>query len=102
MIRRPPRSTPFPCPTLSRSLHNRLACGGRPLWLEQGELHAGHALLSSPVAWAGLPIQASLWAVAPEPLAALERSAEHTSEVVTLQYLLPSSACQIQTPVAGA
>jgi len=57
-------------------LHNRLACGGRPLWLEQGELHAGHALLSSPVAWAGLPIQASLWAVAPEPLAAMEPLSE--------------------------
>lgn len=57
-------------------LHNRLACGGRPLWLEQGELHAGHALLSSPVAWAGFPIQASLWAVAPEPLAAMEPLSE--------------------------
>lgn len=57
-------------------LHNRLACGGRPLWLEQGELHSGHALLSSPVAWAGFPIQASLWAVAPEPLAAMEPLSE--------------------------
>lgn len=57
-------------------LHNRLACGGRPLWLEQGELHSGHALLSSPAAWAGFPIQASLWAVALEPLAAMEPLSE--------------------------
>lgn len=64
------------CAAARLQLHNRLACGGRPLWLEQGELHAGHALLSSPVAWAGLPIQASLWAVAPEPLAAMEPLSE--------------------------
>jgi urease accessory protein len=53
-------------------VHNRLACGGRPLWLEQGELHGGDALLSSPVAWAGFPIQASLWAVAPGAPSAME------------------------------
>lgn len=64
------------CAAARLQLHNRLACGGRPLWLEQGELHAGHALLSSPVAWAGFPIQASLWAVAPEPLAAMEPLSE--------------------------
>lgn len=47
-------------------LHNRLLHGGQPLWLEQGELHSTDALLDSPVAWAGFPIQASLWAVAPD------------------------------------
>ncbi|MDR0226812.1 MAG: urease accessory protein UreD [Burkholderiaceae bacterium] len=49
----------------SLSLHNRLLWDGMPLWLEQGHLQAGDALLASPVAWAGFPIQASLWAVAP-------------------------------------
>lgn len=47
-------------------LHNRLRYAGRPLWLEQGELHSTNALLDSPVAWAGFPIQAGLWAVAPD------------------------------------
>lgn len=45
-------------------LDNRLLHAGLPLWLEQGELHSTDLLLSSPVAWAGFPIQASLWAVA--------------------------------------
>ncbi len=46
-------------------LNNRLSHGGLPLWLEQGELRSTDTLLDSPVAWAGFPIQASLWAVAP-------------------------------------
>lgn len=52
-------------------LHNRLSHGGLPLWLEQGELRATDTLLDSPVAWAGFPIQASLWAAAPDPGGAL-------------------------------
>src|SRR3712207_7239807 len=82
MIRRPPRSTLFPYPTLFRSA-DRLAVfdNDGTLWVEQPiYLHAG-GLRLGPRARAG--------AAAPglgEPRAV--RSEEHTSELQSRQYLV--------------
>src|SRR3712207_8358262 len=90
MIRRPPRSTPFPSPTLFRSLH-RLAreqsalFAGRPVRVTspQGRFAAGAALLDGRVVDEISAYGKHLFARFDG-----ERSEEHTSELQSRQYLV--------------
>src|SRR3712207_7358081 len=75
MIRRPPRSTLFPYPTLFRS-----AGGGFRDLADLGPAQQLHA--SSPVAWAPATLDG------PPPRLAFVRSEEHTSELQSRQYLV--------------
>src|SRR3712207_7203119 len=86
MIRRPPRSTLFPCTTLFRS---------RLPWRAAGGAHGGHGRRRVPLLAAPLPGKPAL----PRPAAdgavtgghapsAPRRSEEHTSELQSRQYFV--------------
>jgi urease accessory protein len=86
-------------------LETRIRLGGRPIWLERGQLEGGDALLNSPVGLAGFSVCGTLLAVGPgvgpdllaacRKITALEGGARHgltqLPEILAARYLGHSS-----------
>lgn len=68
-------------------LHTAIERGGRPLWLERGQLHGGATLLQSPAGLAGYPVCATLLAASDRIDASLlARCREHDPPESDVQY----------------
>src|SRR3712207_7558775 len=81
MLRRPPKSTPFPYPTLSRS------AGSSTLWPPvRTRLPPTKTMRASGYVARSSPIESSR--ITSELLSSAPRSEEHTSELQSRQYLV--------------
>src|SRR3712207_7791115 len=90
MIRRPPRSTLFPCTTLFRSARLQAAVGAFAIHGGEADRDAVRLWLDIIVNRVGLLESGEVGAITrdrPEVAAVVARSEEHTSELQSRQYL---------------
>src|SRR3712207_8449376 len=87
MIRRPPRSTLFPYPTLFRSTL-RVATIGEPPHLDEHQSTAELIAVVSYCMYEGLFTYDAQYQAIPELVETHTRSEEHTSELQSRQYLV--------------